>query len=77
MSTADLKSLLEKRRREKVDQDEREQLLKEIRELYLLQSTSTSVERAFLMLKHIYTDQKSVSMVDLIKTTLMLRYNKD
>ena len=33
MSTAELKSLLEKRRREKVDQDEREQLLKEIREL--------------------------------------------
>ena len=53
MSTADLKSLLEKRRREKVDQDEREQLLKEIRELYLLQSTSTSVERAFSMLKYI------------------------
>ena len=33
MSTAELKSLLENRRREKVDQDEREQLLKEIREL--------------------------------------------
>ena len=30
MSTAELKSLLEKRRREKDDQDEREQLLKEI-----------------------------------------------
>ena len=44
---------------------------------YLLQPTSASVERAFSMLKYIYTDQQSVSMVDLIKTTLMLRYNKD
>ena len=43
---------------------------------YLLQPTSASVERAFSMLKYIYTDQQSVSMVDLIKTTLMLRYNK-
>ena len=185
MSTAELKSLLEKRRREKVDQDERGQLLKGIRELdayasvssssassesgnmdpivvnlleereevivpvqkkstkctlshrprvqksnildtgaafvrwkvshslphtlshthslflthshslthsdsrelsawrefahlcYLLQPTSASVERAFSMLKYIYTDQQSFSMVDLIKTTLMLRYNKD
>ena len=44
---------------------------------YLLQPTSASVERAFSMLKYIYTDQQSHSMVDLIKTTLMLRYNKD
>ena len=43
---------------------------------YLLQPTSASVERAFSMLKYIYTDQQSVSMVDLIKSTLMLRYNK-
>ena len=43
---------------------------------YLLQPTSASVERAFSMLKYIYTDQQSVSMVDLIKTTLKLRYNK-
>ena len=121
MSTAELKSLLEKRRREKDDQDKREQLLKEIRELaayqiqsneclwsdmkdkevleniiecwsernslpawrefahlcYLLQPTSASVERAFSMLKYIYIDQQSLSMVDLIKTTLVLRYNKD
>ena len=39
--------------------------------------SSKSVERAFSMLKYIYTDQQSHSMVDLIKTTLMLRYNKD
>ena len=44
---------------------------------YLLQPTSASVKCAFSMLKYIYTDQQSVSMVDLIKTTLMLRYNKD
>ena len=44
---------------------------------YLLQPTSASVERAFSMLKYIYTEQQSLSMVDLIKTTLMLRYNKD
>ena len=44
---------------------------------YLLQPTSASVERAFSMLKYIYTDQQSLSMVDLIKTTLMLRYNED
>ena len=44
---------------------------------YLLQPTSASVEHAFSMLKYIYTDQQSLSMVDLIKTTLMLRYNKD
>ena len=44
---------------------------------YLLQPTSASLERAFSMLKYIYTDQQSLSMVDLIKTTLMLRYNKD
>ena len=42
MSTAELKSLLEKRRREKVDQDEREQLLKEIRELDAYASVSSS-----------------------------------
>ena len=44
---------------------------------YLLLPTSASVERAFSMLKYIYTDQQSVSMADLIKTILMLRYNKD
>ena len=33
MSTAELKSLLEKRRREKDDQDEREQLLKQLLEM--------------------------------------------
>ena len=44
---------------------------------YLLQPTSASVKRAFSMLKYIYTDQQSLSMVDLIKTTLMLCYNKD
>ena len=44
---------------------------------YLLQPTSASVEHAFSMLKYIYTDQQSLSMVDLIKTTLMLCYNKD
>ena len=43
---------------------------------YLQQPTSASVERAFSMLKYIYTDQQSVLMVDLIKTTSMLRYNK-
>ena len=43
---------------------------------YLLQPTSASVERAFSILKYIYTEQQSSSMVDLIKTTLMLRYNK-
>ena len=42
MSTAELKSLLEKRRREKDDQDEREQLLKEIRELDAYASVSSS-----------------------------------
>ena len=43
---------------------------------YLLQPTSASVERAYLILKYIYAEQQSSSMVDLIKTTLMLRYNK-
>ena len=42
MSTAELKSLLEKRRREKVDQDERGQLLKGIRELDAYASVSSS-----------------------------------
>ena len=43
---------------------------------YLLQPTSACVERAFSMLKYIYTEQQSVSLVDFIKTTLMLTYNK-
>ena len=34
------------------------------------------MERAFSILKYIYTEQQSSSMVDLIKTTLMLDYNK-
>ena len=42
MSTAELKSLLEKRRREKVDQDEREKLLIGIRELDAYASVSSS-----------------------------------
>ena len=46
MSTAELKSLLEKRRRKKVDQDEREQLLKEIRELDAYASVSNIKYRA-------------------------------
>ena len=44
---------------------------------YLLQPTSASIERAISMLKHIYTEQQSVSIVNLVKTILMLRYNKD
>ena len=43
---------------------------------YLLQPTSATSERAFSILKYIYTEQQSSLMVDLIKTTLMLRYNK-
>ena len=43
---------------------------------YLLQPTSDSVEQSFSMLKYIYTDQQSISMVDLTQNTLMLRYNK-
>ena len=42
---------------------------------YLLQPTSACVERAFSMLKYIYSE-RSVSLVDLIKTILMLRYDK-
>ena len=33
------------------------------------------MELAFSMLKYIYAEQQSLSMVDLIKTTLMLLYN--
>ena len=95
MSTAELKSLLEKRQRECLWSDMKDkEVLEKIIEFwsernslpvwrefahlcYLLQPTSASVERVFSMLKYIYTDQQSLSMVDLIKTTLMLRYNKD
>ena len=44
---------------------------------FLLQPTSASVERAFSILKYIYKEQQLSSMVDLMKTTLMLRYNKN
>ena len=40
-------------------------------------STLPGEESAFSMLKYIYTDEQTVSMVNLIITTLMLRYNKD
>lgn len=42
----------------------------------LLQPSSACVERAFSILKYIFTDQQSSSLGDLIETTLMLRYNR-
>ena len=42
----------------------------------LLQPSSACVERAFSILKYIFTDQQSTSLGDLIETTLMLRYNR-
>jgi len=42
----------------------------------LLQPSSACVERAFSILKYIFTDQQRTSLGDLIETTLMLRYNR-
>jgi hypothetical protein len=43
---------------------------------YLLQPSSACVERAFSMLKYIYGEQQAAALVDLLETTLMLRYNR-
>ena len=42
---------------------------------YLLQPSSACVERAFSILKAIYTKHQTRTLVDLISVSLMLRYN--
>lgn len=43
---------------------------------YLIQTSSACVERAFSMLKYIYTDQKTKQLADATEGSLMLRYNR-
>ena len=90
MSTADLKSLLEKRRRDRIEQEKEKNYLRSKillsfgqrgNHFLLGESSPTSAiscnRRQLAWNVHSqYTEQQSSSMVDLIKTTLMLRYNK-
>ena len=44
--------------------------------VFLLQPTSTCIERSFSMLKYIMGDQQTRSLRDNIEASLMLRYNR-